>query len=101
MALGRSQIHLLQRAGDGLIGTPMQNPGQVTVMHIQFTHLLEICSVLKFSLLPNILAQRFGLSREKLKIHNLHRMHIFRAAEYHGMSGGSLEKNFGGKYYVR
>jgi hypothetical protein len=66
VALCRRQIHLRQRIGHGLVGTPMQDPGQVAVMGLQESHLQIKCSKLH-----NILAWVFGLSSTGKKVYNL------------------------------
>ena len=66
VALGCRQIHLCQRIGHGLVGTPMQDPGQVAVMGLQESHLQIKCSKLH-----NILAWVLGLSSTGKKVYNL------------------------------
>ena len=41
MSLGRGQIHFFQSPCNGLVGTPVQDPGLVTVMLFQCAHLLN------------------------------------------------------------
>lgn len=53
MPLGSGQIHGFQRVGHGLVGAPVQDPDQMSVMVSQKDHLPNK----KCSVLPNILAE--------------------------------------------
>lgn len=67
VALGGSQIHFFQRPGDGLIGTPVQDPGLVSIMSFQSDHLLKLGSALNGSLLLNMIATGQGKVKRNLK----------------------------------